>query len=112
MRILLDECVNQRLREYFKDHDCQSARFAGFSGLKNGKLLAAAEESGFQVVITVDRGFEFQQNMAVRKIALIILCPAASIALNELIPLVPKCLSVLVSIRPGQVVKITVSSNE
>jgi hypothetical protein len=37
MRILIDECVDERLRRFFTDHDCQTARFAG---LKNGALLA------------------------------------------------------------------------
>jgi hypothetical protein len=32
MRILLDECVNQRLRTYLQGHECQSAQYAGFSG--------------------------------------------------------------------------------
>ena len=38
MRILLDECVDERLRHLFDEHDCHTARFAGFSGLKNGVL--------------------------------------------------------------------------
>ena len=34
MRILLDECVDDRLRHFFHEHDCQTTRFAGFAGLK------------------------------------------------------------------------------
>lgn len=105
MRILLDECVNHRLREYFIGHDCQSARFAGFSGLKNGKLLDEAEAARFDVLITVDRGFEYQQKLTGRKISLIIFC-TRSIALADLIPLVPECLACLESIQPGEVVKV------
>jgi predicted nuclease of predicted toxin-antitoxin system len=69
MRILLDECVDQRLRNHFPKHDVQSARYAGLVGLKNGDLLNAAESAGFDVLLTVDRGFEYQQNLAGRKIA-------------------------------------------
>lgn len=36
MRILVDECMDVRLRNSFPEHDCQTARYAGFSGLKNG----------------------------------------------------------------------------
>lgn len=43
MRILLDECVNQRLRKHLSGHECQSARYAGLGGLKNGELLEASE---------------------------------------------------------------------
>jgi predicted nuclease of predicted toxin-antitoxin system len=48
MRILLDECVNERLRNHLPDHDVQSVRYAGFSGFKNGELLDAAESAGFR----------------------------------------------------------------
>src|SRR5215470_10095464 len=72
MRILLDECVNQKLRTYLRGHECQSARYAGFSGLKNGELLDAAEAAKFDVLLTVDRGFEYEQNFAGRMIAVII----------------------------------------
>ena len=53
MRLLLDECIDERLRLSFRD--CQTARFAGFSGLKNGDLLEAAEAAGYDVLITVDQ---------------------------------------------------------
>jgi hypothetical protein len=43
MRLLIDECVDERLRLLFRDHDCQTVRFAKFAGLKNGRLLEAAE---------------------------------------------------------------------
>ncbi|MGC1416841.1 MAG: hypothetical protein WA817_16265 [Candidatus Acidiferrum sp.] len=43
MRILIDECIDERLRNSLPGHDCQTARYAGLAGLKNGDLLAAAE---------------------------------------------------------------------
>jgi hypothetical protein len=52
MRVLLDECVSEGLRIYLAGHDCQTARYAGFAGLENGELLAAAENSKFEVVLT------------------------------------------------------------
>jgi hypothetical protein len=42
-RLLLDECVDERLRLFFPNHICQTARFAKLAGLKNGILLDAAE---------------------------------------------------------------------
>jgi len=75
MRVLLDECVNQRLRNYLPGHECESAEYAGFAGLKNGELLDAAESAHFDVLLTVDRGLEYEQNLAGRRIAIIIRCP-------------------------------------
>ena len=74
MRVLLDECVNEGLRKYIRGHDCQTVRYAGFAGLENGELLSAAEAAKFDVVLTVDRGFEYQQNLQHRKIAIVICC--------------------------------------
>ena len=105
MRVLLDECVNEGLRHHLTSQDCQTARYAGFAGLENGELLAAAENSKFDVVLTVDRGFEYQQNLQTRKIAVIIFC-GKSVLLEDLVPLVPDCLNSIKSIQAGQVVRI------
>lgn len=60
MRILIDECIDERLRNSFPDHDCQTARYAGFAGLENGELLTAAETAKFDVLVSVDQGIEYQ----------------------------------------------------
>ncbi|MDQ2842121.1 MAG: hypothetical protein M3Y72_13990 [Acidobacteriota bacterium] len=73
MRLLLDECVDERLRLLFEDHECQTARFAKVAGLKNGHLLDAAEAGGFDVLITVDQSIPDQQNLAGRRLAVMIL---------------------------------------
>jgi hypothetical protein len=105
MRVLLDECVNEGLRKHLSGHDCQTARYAGFAGLENGQLLTAAESAKFDVVLTVDRGFEYQQNLGQRRIAVVIFC-GTSVLLEDLVLLVPDCLAHLKSIRSGQVVRI------
>jgi len=105
MRVLLDECIDEALRHHLVGHDCQTARDAGFTGLENGKLLAAAETAEFEVFLTVDRGFEYQQNLEFREIAVIIF-RGRSVLLEDLVPLIPACLAQLKIIRPGQMVKI------
>lgn len=85
MRILIDECMDERFRNALPGHDCQTARYAGLAGLKNGELLTAAETAGFEILITVDQGVEFQQNLITRKLAVIILC-AKSNRLKDLLP--------------------------
>jgi len=109
MRILLDECVDHRLRNHLTGHECQGARYAGFSGLENGDLLNAAEAAKFDVLLTVDRGFEYQQNVAGRQIAILILS-GRSIRREDLLLLVPNVLVALQSIQPGQVVRLGPSS--
>jgi hypothetical protein len=105
MRVLIDECINQRLRESLPGHECQTARYAGLGGLKNGALLTAAENARFDVLVTVDQGIGYEQNLSGRTVAVIILC-AKSIRLKDLVPLMPACLTQLESIQPGQIVRI------
>jgi predicted nuclease of predicted toxin-antitoxin system len=88
MRLLIDECVHERLRLLFSHHDCQTARFANLAGLKNGRLLQAAEDAGFDVLITVDQSIPDQQNLTGRRISLVILCGPTN-RLRDLEPLVP-----------------------
>ncbi|HTS78131.1 MAG TPA: hypothetical protein VMG40_18100 [Bryobacteraceae bacterium] len=73
MRVLLDESVPQKLRLLIDGHTVVSTVYRGWSGLKNGALLDAAEESGFDLFITADKELEHQQNLTRRKIAIIVL---------------------------------------
>jgi predicted nuclease of predicted toxin-antitoxin system len=106
MRLLIDECVDERLRNSFPGHDCQTARYAKLAGLKNGDLLSAAEAADFDVLVTVDQSIPDQQNLEDRKIALLILS-APTNRLRDLRPLIPAALAVLDAIRPGQVVRVS-----
>jgi hypothetical protein len=92
-------------RNSLPGHDCQTARYAGLAGLQNGELLIAAEAAGFDVFLTADQGIEYQQNLAARKIAIIIF-RAKSNRLKDLLPLVSACLASIDSIQPGQIVRI------
>ena len=100
MRLLLDECIDERLRILFPFHECQTARYAGLAGLKNGELLLAAEVAGFEVIITVDQNIPDQQNLRSRKISLLVLS-AASNRLQDLQRLVPAALEALDSNPAG-----------
>jgi hypothetical protein len=74
MRILLDECIDQRLRLLFVGHACETAGYAKLAGLKNGALLDAAEGAGFEVLVTTDQAIPHQQNLTTRQISILILC--------------------------------------
>jgi hypothetical protein len=105
MRILLDECVDESLRHQFTNHDCQTCRFAGFSGLANGKLLAAAERAGSDVLITVDQNLRHQQNVTQRVLSIVVV-KGRTTNIDDLIPLMPAVLAALEILAPGQVVRV------
>lgn len=74
MKILLDESVPQKLRLLIKgNYTVVTAWFQGWSGLKNGALLDAAEKTGFGLFITADQALSYQQNLTGRTIALVVL---------------------------------------
>ena len=104
MKLLLDECVPQRLRDDFPDHDVYTAEGAGLLGVKNGALLRAAAAQ-FDVLITVDQKMPFQQNLQKFDLALIILI-AKPCRYPQLKLLAPKVLEILEEIKAGEVVEI------
>ena len=105
MRVLLDECIDEALRHGLTGHDCQTCRYAGLKSLTNGRLLEAAEQSGFEVLITVDRNMQHQQSFRNRKIALVIL-EARTTNIDDLLALVPDVLTALEALKSGDVVRI------
>jgi hypothetical protein len=63
MRLLLDECVPARFRRALPSHQISTVVQDGWSGIKNGKLLALSATS-FDAFITVDKNLPYQQNMS------------------------------------------------
>jgi hypothetical protein len=78
---------------------------AGLAGKRNGELLSLAEQQSFDVLLTVDKGIEYEQNLIGRKIAIIIL-RSRSNRLADLLPLAPECLARLSAIKSGEIVRI------
>lgn len=73
MKVLFDHNVPHKLRRSLIGHDVYTADEMGWATLENGELLRAAEESGFAVIVTGDKNISCQQNLAGRKLALIVL---------------------------------------
>ena len=104
-RVLLDECVDWRLSRHLRPHSVTTVAKAGWSGVKNGRLLRQAE-TVFDVLITVDRNLSFQQRVIDFNLAVIVL-RASSNRLPDLLPLVPRVLAALPSVTPGHVIIIS-----
>ncbi len=103
MKILLDECLPIDFRHSFPDHEVHSAEWAGFKGMKNGKLLRAAEDGGYEVFLTTDQGIPHQQSATDRRISVLVLC-AATNKIGDLVPLVPSVQAELAKLPLGCVV--------
>jgi hypothetical protein len=104
--ILLDEQLPRQLARHLVGHNVRTVQQPSWAGLKNGVLLGKAEAAGFAVVVTGDQGIEHQQNLATRKLGIVVL-GGASNALEDLLPLVADALLAIDRIRPGQVIRVT-----
>jgi predicted nuclease of predicted toxin-antitoxin system len=105
VRVLLDEQLPRRLARELKGHEVRTVQQQGWAGLKNGELLNRAAAENFEVLVTGDQNWEFQQNLTRARVSVIVLV-APSNALEDLLPLVPSLLVALPTSRPGQVARV------
>ena len=101
MRVLIDECVPRALRKELPGHDVKTVAEAGWAGVKNGALLQRAAKE-FDLLLTVDRNLEYQQNFRGVSIAVIVI-HAQSNDIDVLRPLMPAVLAAMSNAMPGVV---------
>lgn len=73
MCILFDHNVPVPLRYALHDHEIETAFERAWAKLLKGELIAAAEQAGFDPLITTNRGLRYQQNWSQRKLSLLVL---------------------------------------
>ena len=98
MRILFDQGTPVPLKQYLSGHQVETAFELGWSRVTNGELLAAAE-GRFDVLVTTDRNLRYQQSLAGRKLAVLVL-PTTS--WPRLQGHAQKIAAALTEIKPGE----------
>lgn len=88
MKILLDECVTKHLKPHLLDHEVFTVREMQWSGIKNGKLLALCVEHSFDILLTIDKNLQYQQNLNRYPISIVILNSISS-KVEELVTFLP-----------------------
>lgn len=73
MKILFDNCAPNPIARSLSGHEVTFARHIGWHELKNGELIQRAEDAGFELILSTDRNIKYQQNLAGRKIAILVL---------------------------------------
>jgi hypothetical protein len=71
LKILFDQNVPRPLTRFLGAHEVTRAAELGWSSLKNGVLLSAADAAGFNVLLTGDKTIRHEQHMRGRQIALV-----------------------------------------
>jgi hypothetical protein len=98
VKVLLDENLDHSLRKLLGDHDVATVRFMGWSGLKNGELLNAAEAGGIDVFVTGDRTLNYEQNLTGRRLAVVTL---SAIQLPIIVRHLSKIIAAIHNSAPG-----------
>jgi len=106
VRVLIDECLDWRLARGLPGHDCTSVQRMGWSGIKNGRLLALMGQERLDVFVTGDRNLQFQQHFPTASVAVVVLT-AESTRLADTLPLMPQVLANLPGLLPGTVTVIS-----
>jgi hypothetical protein len=73
VKILFDQGTPVPLRRFLTSHEVVTAFERGWGGLQNGELLRTAEAEGFAAIVTTDQNLRYQQNLANRQLAIVVL---------------------------------------
>ena len=77
MKILFDHGTPAPLRNHLREHSVDRSAEKGWELLENGELNRKAEEEGYKVIVTTDQSIRYQQNLAGRRLAIVVLLSTA-----------------------------------
>jgi len=88
MKVLFDQGTPVPLRRHLHPHQVDTASERAWSSLVNGALLDETEAGGYDALITTDQGLKHQQNLAARRIRILVLTstswPKIRLKINEI----------------------------
>lgn len=86
MLVLFDQGTPAPLRHALAGHVVETAFERGWSKLKNGELIAAAELAGFGVFVNTDKNLKYQQNLTHRSLAVVVLQTTSWPRIQQVLP--------------------------
>lgn len=110
--MLIDNCLPVGLRHSIEGHDVETAAFRGWGQLKNGELIRAAVDAGFEAIITIDQGGEFEAAVRGQPIVGVLLPGRGGSRLRDVLPLVPQIRDALAVGRPGEIHRLGGDGNQ
>ncbi len=106
MRVLFDQGTPVPLRAALSGYTVTTAYERGWSSLQNGELLAAAEIE-FDVFVTTDKSLRYQQNLAGRQLAILVLPFASWPRLSGHVGTIAAAID---GMQPGDFIELTLDS--
>jgi pantothenate kinase type III len=105
VRILFDQGTPVPLRSHLSSHQVVTAFELHWSTLTNGDLLLQAEAAGFDLLVTTDQNLRYQQNLAARRIAVVVI---SSTSWPRIQKGIANVVDAITSVRPGVYIEVTV----
>jgi len=105
VRILFDQGTPVPLRSHLSSHEVATAYELHWSTLTNGDLLLQAEAAGFDLLVTTDQNLRYQQNLAARRIAVVVL---SSTSWPRIQKAIANVVDAITRARPGVYIEVTV----
>jgi hypothetical protein len=102
LKILIDESLPRYLKQPLDAHQVFTVQEMGWTGIKNGVLLARANAE-FDVLLTADQNLRYQQNLSNLNLAVIVF---PSNRLSVVKALVPRLHAILETLGRGDVVEL------
>lgn len=103
MRVLIDNCLPAGLRHHLAGHEVESAAYRAWGELGNGRLIAAAIAAGFDAIVSIDQGQDFERAVAGQPIAAVLLPGSQGNRLEDIVPLLARILEALDRAEPGRI---------
>jgi hypothetical protein len=91
------------LRNHLAHHETVTAAYAGLAGFKNGALLRAAIQAGFDVLVTGDKTLQDEQNLTEVPMAIVAL---SANTWRLILPHIPRIVAAIDAATPGSVQRV------
>ncbi len=105
MKLLLDEQMPRKIaRRFPSEFEIHTVQQQGWSGIKNGELLALAAQHGYDALISADKNMEYQQNTRVA--VSVVVLQVSRLRIETLVPLIPATLERLASLETPTFIRI------
>ena len=88
MRVLFDQGTPTPLRQSLPQYEVSTVCERGWSELTNGEQLDAAVREGYEILVTTDSNLRHQQNLADRRLAVVVLLSTSWPRIQQAIPTV------------------------
>jgi len=105
LKVLVDESLPIGLAAELSGYEVSTVRAQRWLGLKNGVLLRAAVDAGFDVLLTADRALRHQQNLARIGVGVVLVVRIRN-RMKELRPLLPRINAALAQVQKGELIEL------